>query len=91
METKHDVCNSSKLIKRLGFPYVDGVDSISLGGGLWIGWNKAIKFNILKKEINLIHGRVTDELHNSWLLSRVYAPPVIRACKNPYVESAIWA
>lgn len=44
METKHDVYTSSKLVKRLAFHFVDGVDSQGLAGGLWVGWNKTIKF-----------------------------------------------
>lgn len=50
METKHDVCTSSSLIKSLGYDYVDGVDSQGIAGGLWVGWNKSVTFHISFKK-----------------------------------------
>ena len=45
------------LARRLGFECMEIVDVVGFSGGIWCFWKKKLKFEVLVKESQLIHGR----------------------------------
>ncbi|OMO81305.1 reverse transcriptase [Corchorus capsularis] len=69
---------ANRVAKRLGFSDYHIVDPVGFSGGLWICWDSQyVQLEILFSSTQVIHVivRVGDE--QEWLLSAVYASPVL--------------
>ncbi|KAI7984919.1 hypothetical protein LOK49_LG14G01355 [Camellia lanceoleosa] len=79
METKVSLSSMGMFFNNLGFTASTSVDPTGRAGGIWILWdNLTVNVRVSSANYQAIHATVHKESYDDWVLSAVYASPLLR-------------
>lgn len=87
VEPKISGTRAQRVIRQLGFSNFHISDPIGYAGGIWICWEQDIlTLEILTSSSQFVHALVTQSGRGTWLLTSVYASPILEVRRRLWEE-----